>query len=189
MDSDGQSVTQLVNGGVTFFCSDFDSVGNIVGGDAVVLSPRGFIDDDYFGFAIGFQEGPVTASQDFLLVDWKRLDQPNFISSDCPPTEFAKIGLAVTRLRGTNSRIRCTEPRGVEEARGSTLGSVGWEFNKDYNFRFVFTEDLFEVYVDGVLEASITSDQAGGGPFSDGKFCFYNYSQENVKYSAFEKTH
>src|SRR5690606_10540114 len=69
----------------------------------------------------------------------------------------------------------------VEELdRGNTLGQTGWEFDTTYEFRFVFTETRLQVYVNEVLELDVSGD------FPDGRFAFYNFSQEEVTYSAFE---
>ncbi len=45
---------------------------------------------------------------------------------------------------------------------------------------------MIQVSVDGVLELNVTAAQAGVASFDPGSFGFYNYSQENVLYSAIE---
>ena len=62
-------------------------------------------------------------------------------------------------------------------ARGYTLGSTGWIPGQQYLFRVEYSATSLKVYVDGVLEIDIT------GNFNDGRFAFYNFSQDQVTYS------
>ena len=72
-------------------------------------------------------------------------------------------------------------PDGVQELqRGTTLGATGWNELATYEFRFVFQPNSLMVFVDNQLELSIA------GNFSDGRMAFYNFSQADVTYSAFE---
>lgn len=69
----------------------------------------------------------------------------------------------------------------VELARGTTRGSAGYVDNTEYEFTFDFGPNNLEVFVNGVKEIDIA------GSFADGRIAFYNFSQTNVTYSAFEK--
>ena len=64
-------------------------------------------------------------------------------------------------------------------ARANNLGSTGWAFNNNYKFTFDFGPNNLDVFVDDILELSIS------GAFSDGRMAFYNFSQAGVTYSAF----
>jgi hypothetical protein len=68
----------------------------------------------------------------------------------------------------------------TELARGTNLGSTGWNAGQEYEFKFEFSATSLKVYVDNVLELDIT------GSFSDGRIAFYNFSQAGVTYSGYE---
>ena len=59
-------------------------------------------------------------------------------------------------------------------------GDTGWDDQTAYDFRFVYTQSALQVFVEDVLELSIA------GSFPDGRLGFYNFSQGDVRYSAFE---
>lgn len=196
---DKLSVFQSRNGPPSLFCSDFSALGTAVQGRIRVETNR---DDDFIGFALGFNPGDTTnPNADYLLIDWKMAtDPPN-------PTLFGLIGAAVSRVTGIPSTLEfwkhtdedcfespicspnmdCFESplcsplgEGLEELeRAATLGEVGWERFTDYNFRFEYTATELRVFVDGNLEATVS------GGFGDGRMCFYNASQERVRYSGF----
>lgn len=184
----GASVTQSVNGQPTFFYSDFTSYGSKITGK--IRSGGG--DDDYIGFALGFKPGDVTNSNaNYLLIDWKAVNQFfDFGSPSTSPGGTALAGLAVSRVTGIPDADEFWQHRnlggtgagsGLEElARGTTLGSTGWTANTEYEFTFDFGPNDLEVFVNGVKQLDIS------GNFSDGRLAFYNFSQANVRYSAFD---
>jgi hypothetical protein len=189
VEADGSSVYQSVNGQPTMFYSDFNAAGSDIELSLHVATPSD--DDDYVGFAIGFEPGDATsASAEYLLVDWKKITQTfNFDTPSTTPGSTADAGLAVSRVTGVPTADEFwghvefdTHPGGaVEElARADTLGATGWSFNTTYTFRFVFTETRLQVYVNGTLELDVSGD------FPDGRFAFYNFSQARVTYSAVE---
>ncbi len=179
----GSSVFQSVNGQPTMFYSDFlahntDAVGKIrVTGT----------DDDFIGFVFGFDPGDASsAGADYLLVDWKRLDQFfNFGAPSGDPGGTAFEGLAVSRVSGVPTADEfwqhTTYSGGglTELARATNLGSTGWAIGVEYEFEFVFLPTQLQVFVDGVKEIDIL------GSFADGRMGFYNFSQAGVTYSAF----
>ncbi|GMR07759.1 MAG: hypothetical protein BMS9Abin26_0763 [Gammaproteobacteria bacterium] len=183
----GDSVYQSVNGQPTMFYSDFNAMGTNVTG--TIRSSGG--DDDYIGFALGFQPGDsANASASYLLVDWKRYQQSyNFGAPSGTPGTTAYVGLAVSQVTGIPTADEfwghvnfTTDPSGglTELARGNTLGSTGWAPNTDYVFGFNFLPTSLQVTVNGIPELSIS------GSFSNGRMAFYNFSQAGVTYSAFE---
>ena len=57
--------------------------------------------------------------------------------------------------------------------------------NQEFEFAIEFNSSLIEIFVDGMLELSITPlDVPAISSFDDGAFGFYNFSQGSVLYSA-----
>lgn len=112
-------------------------------------------DDDFVGFVLGYQEDEINStSADFWLIDWKQNDQSPAVD-----------GLALSHVNGDLTTTSGSSFGGWwnhvdpinEVARGSTLGSTGWDDLTTYTFDLTFTADLIEVFVDGNLEISYTS--------------------------------
>jgi hypothetical protein len=185
---DGSSVHQSVNGQPTLYVSDFNAFSTDVRGKIRVNSNN---DDDYIGFAIGYQPGDTgNANADYLLVDWKQATQSfDFGSPSNTPGSTALRGLAVSRVSGIPTADEFwghvnfnADTNGLQELqRGATLGATGWAEFTTYEFRFVFQPNSLMVFVDNQLELSIN------GSFSDGRLAFYNFSQADVTYSAFTR--
>ena len=187
----GDSVVQSVNGQPTFFYSDFNAQGSSFTGTINVSGG----DDDYIGFALGFNPGDtVNGSADYLLIDWKQGDQSfNFGAPSDSPGGVAASGLAVSRVTGIPTadefwqhidHVTTNSPAGqglTEIARATNLGNTGWAQNTDYDFTFDFGPGNLQVFVGGVLELDIL------GAFDNGRFGFYNFSQAGVTYSGFTK--
>jgi len=126
-----------VNGQPTFFYSDFTAFGTSVTGK---IRPGGG-DDDYVGFALGFQPGDSTnAAANYLLVDWKQGTQSfDFGAPSNSPGGNALSGLAVSRVTGIpdadefwQHKNLASTPAGSglqELARGTNLGNTGWVDN------------------------------------------------------------
>lgn len=174
---DNNSVLQTVNGNPTVFHNGANSQGNALSGTIEVQTTG---DDDYIGFVLGYKSGDLTnASADYLLIDWKQLNQGSFGCN-------ADVGLSISRVSGSlgnDSGAWCHDPAaGVTELqRAATLGSTGWADNTEYNFEITFTSALVEVKVNGTTELSIA------GLFENGSFGFYNYSQSTVRYGALQE--
>lgn len=185
---DGSRVVQSQNGQPTFFYSDFNAFGTKITGKVKVDGE----DDDFIGFALGFNPGDANgAAAPYLLIDWKRaLQVHDFDSPSASSGGAGQAGLAVSRVNGQpdadefwqHANLAGT-PAGsnVQElARGSTLGNVGWTAGVEYEFTFDFGPTDLEVFVNGVKQIDIT------GSFNDGRVAFYNFSQAAVTYSAFD---
>jgi hypothetical protein len=192
VSSDGFTVTQWNNGQPTLFYSDFDVFNTEVEGSIEVV--LGQWDDDFIGFALGFQPGDsANSAADYLLVDWKRINQSyNFGDPSCTPGSYAPAGLAVSRVYGVptadefwghedfSGEESCPDTGGLDELqRGYTLHSSGYVRGQPYMFRFEYSATFLKVYVDGNLEIDITGD------FKNGRLAFYNFSQEEVTYSSY----
>lgn len=193
VSEDGYTVLQSNNGQPTLFYSNFDVFNTEVEGSIEVT--LGQWDDDFIGFALGFQpwdsENP---DANYLLVDWKKGTQwYNFGAPSCTPGSWAPAGLAVSRVFGIPTadefwghvdfpaEVSCPDDSGgLEElARGTTLGNTGWVDGQEYVFRFEYSATSLKVYVNDILEIDITGD------FNNGRLAFYNFSQEAVTYSSY----
>jgi len=189
----GVTVNQSVNGQPTLFVSDFDVAGLAIEGTVTVNTTS---DDDLIGFALGFMPGdadPGDATADYLLVDWKQGTQDfDFGAPSCTVGSTSFVGLAVSRVTGVPTADEfwghfdedaVCSPLGdgvAELQRATNLGATGWADGTTYTFKFEFTTTSLKVFVDGVEELSIA------GTFNDGSLAFYNFSQADVTYSAFE---
>jgi hypothetical protein len=190
VEAGGGSVLQTINGQPTIFYGGFNSFGLETTGKIQVTTGS---DDDFVGFVLGFDSGDTTsASANFLLVDWKQASQSyNFLggTADLTAGSNAPVGLAVSRVTGIPTADELwghdnqvgNANGGVEElARAITLGSTGWVDNAEYEFSFDFGPSNLVIKVDGVKQFDLS------GSFENGSFGFYNFSQDAVKYSAFE---
>lgn len=171
----GSFVDQSTNGSPTFFRGNLSALNQTLTSKIQVRTTG---DDDFIGFAIGFDAGDATsASADYLLLDWKQGNQSPAID-----------GLAVSRVRGlrTSNNDFWQHVNSVEElARATNLGSTGWADNTEYEFTINFTATSLQVLVDGVEEFNfLAADVGDGTAFNGGNFAFYNYSQGGVRYSA-----
>ena len=171
----GTVVDQSINGRPTFFRGNLSALNQSL---TSKIEVRTTSDDDFIGFAIGFDAGDAnSASADYLLLDWKQNDQSPGVD-----------GLAVSRVRGLRASDNdfWAHTNSVEElARAANLGSTGWQDNTEYEFTINFTANSLQVFVDGVEEFNfLAADVGDGSSFNGGNFAFYNYSQGNVRYSA-----
>jgi len=184
----GGSVTQTMNGQPTLFYSDFTAFGTKITGNIKSAT----VDDDFIGFAIGFNPGDASNPlASYLLVDWKKATQlQDFGAPSNSPGGNGLIGLSVSQVFGVpdfdelwqHKNLAGTDAAsGVTElARGSTLGSAGWASNTDYAFEFDIGPSALQVFVNGIKELDIT------GSFTDGRMAFYDFSQPSTTYSAFD---
>ena len=190
VSGDGSSVLQTINGQPTIFYGDFMSYGLETTGKIQVTTNA---DDDFVGFVLGFDAGDTSsATANYLLVDWKQNTQSfNFNGGTANSTvgSTAQAGLSVSKVTGIPTadelwghQNQIGNPNGgVEElARANTLGATGWADNQEYEFSFDFGPNNLVIEVDGVEQINLA------GNFENGKFGFYNFSQDTVKYSAFE---
>jgi PEP-CTERM putative exosortase interaction domain len=166
------SVLQTLNSNPGVFFSDYSAFGNQLSGTITVNTRT---DDDFVGFVVGYDPGELAGPSDFLLIDWKQTTQ-SFYGTGLE-------GLAISRVTNglqNNAGAWSHDPSfGVTElARGYTLGSTGWSELTTYSFDIAYTSSNIKVWVDDVLQFDID------GSFSDGRFGFYNYSQQTVLYAG-----
>lgn len=184
--ADGLSVKQIQNSRPAIFHSPFSASGLRLQG---VMRHTSNVDDDFLGFVLGFEPGDSTdGTADFLLIDWKQADQ-SFNYGCNLADKLAKRGLAVSRVSGipsggewwSHDDESCNGPGNAiaELARGATLGNVAWLDNRDYTFTFEYDATHLKIWVDGVLQFDLE------GNFPEGRFGFFNYSQQAVRYRGF----
>lgn len=175
--ADNNSVLQTLNDNPTLFFNGVNSQGKALSGSITVETTS---DDDYVGFVLGYNAGDLTNdSASYILIDWKQIDQGSF---GCT----AQAGLAISQVSGAvgnDAGAWCHAPANnvTELARATNLGDTGWADNTTYTFKLTFTDSLIEVFVNDVLELSVS------GAFADGSFGFYNYSQASVRYAGIQE--
>ncbi|HYG09275.1 MAG TPA: putative Ig domain-containing protein, partial [Pyrinomonadaceae bacterium] len=171
----GDSVIQLHNSDPAMLLSDFNlSNGEMEGTWRVDTSS----DDDLMGFVFGYQN-----SGQFYLFDWKQSDQPDGLG-------FAERGMSLKVFNAP------TPPDGADfwptagnGARVRTLyhNTIPWNDHTEYGFTLQFRPGQIKIVVkqgDTVLADFTVNDTT----YADGRFGFYNYSQERVRYSGFRRT-
>lgn len=179
--SPNDSVFQTTNGSPTvFYEAGTNTQGTSLAGAITVETTS---DDDFIGFVLGYDDNEINGGlTDFYLIDWKQRNQ------SFGTFGLGSEGLAISHVtdpgRGFWGHDSASDPGVSEIARGTNLGSTGWADNQTYNFELTFTSSLIEVFVDSVLEISVTSADFGLANFDDGAFGFYNYSQSRVRYAG-----
>ncbi len=193
----GRTVKQSINGVTTFFVSPDNYINQIIKG---TISIGGSSDDDFVGFVMGYQE-PVNVSEnitnktysgehEFVLFDWKRLDQTN----DGYPSSISEAGYSLVYANGTFDNTIYTGGFGdyskyfwyheniTDSLRNVTILATdygtdkGWTFNKEYQFEILYTETQVKIKIDNVVIFDVS------GSFIPGKIGFYNLSQNPVTY-------
>lgn len=179
LQAGNNSVLQTINGLPAIFHNDADSQGMQLSGTIQVVPDAVFQDDDFIGFVLGYQSNDLTnANPDYLVIQWKGADQQ--FNSCQDPTPMGLSIVRVTEPQVGFGQLACATGAGgvTELARGATLGNVGWVPDDIYDFDLIFTENVVQVLVNGILEIDIA------GTFSDGAFGFYNSSQAGVLYAG-----
>lgn len=189
VNASGSTVTQTVNGGVTFFIAPERVSSGTFEGELLITAGT---DDDYVGFVIGIRPGATTnPASEYLLIDWK-LSTQAYNHGGCTPGTTALRGLALSRVNGvpTDDELwghanldvaPCSTATDsvTELARAATLGDTGWARRAPYRFRFEFTPTRLRVLVNSVVEFDLNVRVPAG------HFGFYNFSQAGVNYRAF----
>ncbi|MFD2530816.1 MBG domain-containing protein, partial [Polaribacter marinaquae] len=196
-DSANEKLTQKINGSPTFYVSNDNYINKSVEGRFKVATTG---DDDFAGFVLGFESAVDDSGTEnkFLLIDWKQGNQT--VSPE--GTANAEIRLSyfdttqnentifweTQTANSTWGNIAVYEPSASFSGVNS---SGGWVDNFTYKFKTVYTESNVKIYFDfgdGVftkvfdIEATAVSFFDS---FPEGKFGFYNYSQDDVIYDNF----
>lgn len=182
LETGNKAVTQTRNADPAFFLNDTVQGSYSIEGSFEVRTTS---DDDYIGFAFGYQN-----SSNFYLFDWKK-------SGQSYAGGVANEGMTIKKFTGSTgdglvdlSLLEFWENRGsygdmtVLAQNHST--SAGWVSNRVYSFALDFNvmPGEFKVVVkDGstVLWDRTVADST----FKGGQFGFYNFSQQSVRYAGF----
>ncbi|MGL4514403.1 MAG: PEP-CTERM sorting domain-containing protein [Lacipirellulaceae bacterium] len=181
------------------FTPSQNAAANILHGTTSILNKRiqGRLapgpDDDVVGFVLGFNPGEATLGSaealaaDYLLVDWKGIDQ-NFDFTDVPAdggffhdatiAGLMPAGLALSRVVGVPNADELWQhidsedaPDGgiIELQRGRGVGRTPYRRNytQPHEFDITYTANRVTVIVDGALQLDQT------GTFGDGVFGLY----------------
>lgn len=182
LDADKLGVTQTQNADPSFFLNDEAQGAYTLSGSFRVNTTS---DDDYIGFAFGWQN-----SSNFYLFDWKQSQQDY-------EGQRANEGMTIKRFTGATgdgladltlgefweNRFDVGDMAVLATQHGST---EGWANNRTYTFglEFNLTPGTFRVMVkDG--ETLLWDQTVADATFTSGQFAFYNNSQAAVAYAGF----
>lgn len=175
VDPSGAFVTQSKNGDPTMYVSPKgDEFINTSITGKIEINDLG--DDDYIGFILGFND---SVNDEFIVVDWRAGLQ-----------DGSEPGFTLARVIGGPNSIPFANHHVSTEnwiVLDTNVEVGGWESNEVYEFTIGYYSDQISVKVSGGKfgnNAKTVLDS--GGSFSKGRIGFYNYSQENVKYSTYE---
>ncbi len=176
----GGEVTQWKNSPPSLFYGPIQSLDNTIEATVKIDSVCNN-DDDFFGFALGFQPGDTThPDANYYVVSWKQDNQGG-----------ASRGLQIYRVHGVpdledfwqRDSTDGGTPGEVEPLLdGIHFGYQGWSFDQEYTFRFQVTANELQMWIDDELEIRLFSD------FQEGHFAFFNQSQCGVTYSGVRAT-
>jgi uncharacterized repeat protein (TIGR01451 family) len=166
-------VTQVVNADPSIFISDFVLTGDLVEGSWKVNTSS---DDDFMGFVFGFQD-----TQHFYLFDWKQGTQNHRGFSERGMT--VKVVNADSPLNGFDLWPTAGNGTRVQSLYHNT---IPWQDFVEYGFRLEFQPGEFTITVTqgATVLASFTIQDS---TYANGRFGFYNYSQDAVIYSGFTR--
>ncbi len=180
------AVKQIVNADPSFYINNLDQTQYSIDGKWKVDGSAG--DDDYMGFAFGYQN-----SSNFYLFDWKAGTQ-GYVG------RTAAEGMTVKKFTGATgngladlsieefweNQVDFGDMKVLDTNHSAT---AGWANNVEYAFHLDFdvVPGQFRIVVkqaDTVLWDTTLNDST----FVGGQFAFFNNSQQNVLYSSFTQT-
>jgi Thrombospondin C-terminal region/PEP-CTERM motif len=179
------AVRQTINADPSFYLSNVSRTSYTIDGTWQVLETGG--DDDYMGFAFGYQN-----SSNFYLFDWKQGTQGY-------AGRTAAEGMTIKRFTGATgdglvdlSLAEFWENQvsfgdmSVLATNHSTTG--GWADNVLYSFHLDYnvTPGQFRVIVKNG-DVTLWDQTVNDSTFGAGQFAFFNNSQRNVRYAGFEE--
>jgi len=151
-----------------------DALGKAVEGSIKVSGG----DDDWIGFALGYDAGDVDSpDSDYLLLTWKKATQGGML-----------IGMDMWHITGSLGASSLfspySHPSMTHVANASTLADTGWATGVDYTFSLTYEKSGVGVFVNDNLEFALTPGDVGLSQFQGGSFAFFNYSQGGVTYDG-----
>lgn len=180
-------VDQVINADPSFYLNNLNQTSFSMDGSWQVLS-GGRGDDDYMGFAFGYQN-----SSNFYLFDWKRGTQGYQGTT-------AIEGMTVKKMEGGTGDGLADLSLAEFWENGSDYGDMtvlaqnhgstqGWVHETVYDFHLDFNNNPGEIHIEVKEGAATLWDLTlTDNTFTSGQFGFYNYSQEDVRYAGFEQT-
>lgn len=185
LESGNTAVTQVINADPSFYLNNKNQTQYAIDGTWQGL-PAG--DDDYMGFAFGYQN-----SSNFYLFDWKQATQ-GYVG------QTAAEGMTIKKFQGATgngsvdlsleefweNQVSVGDMSVLAKNQGS---GKGWVTSKLYTFHLDFNLSPGEIHVlvkDGAT--TLWDTTLFDTTFTGGEFAFYNNSQANVRYAGFEQT-
>lgn len=200
VETGGRTVRQTQNADPGFFISPDNYVNKVITGTIKVNTTS---DDDMIGFVLGYQEpedddGNGDYYYDFNLCDWKQTRQNDRAGTYEEAAQAAYEGFTLARMTaeltgdeyygGLGNYSKYLWFHVDEEGKFDVLDTqygdgTGWSdpvggVAKEYIFKILYTRDRIKVMIDDDVIFDITET----GSFKEGKFSFYNSSQEQVVY-------
>lgn len=136
-------------------------------------------DDDLIGFVFGWQDAQHT-----YLFDWKQATQADGTCGTANAGASLKLISSGTELDKCADLWDSNGTTKVTPLVTTTVNPTGWEDNVDYDLTLSFRPGAIKIDVmNGTTKVvSITSTDT---TYRSGKFGFFNYSQEAVRYQFF----
>jgi hypothetical protein len=171
------TVTQIINCDPTMFLSDTNMSDYIVDGSFEVETSG---DDDFIGFIFGWED-----TTHFYVLDWKQSRQSSY--------GLAAEGFSVKKISAPSySDLTHTDFWDSAGTANSTVlashwgSGRGWDEFVEYDFHLYFHEGDFDINV-SLGDSLLWETSVVDGSYPSGQFGFYNFSQGDVRYSAFEE--
>ena len=219
----GRTVTQYVNTPRPgFYVSDQDDIIDVVIAGTIRVNSE--VDDDFVGLSVAHQ-GPLPGNYEFdnLLFTWGGKPAPNAYAplkhgwatmqriNHTFPTERANDGRGQPCGHATCEEGDCMFYGGTDEqarktnmiktgcyTAAKTPRGEGWERFTTYTLTAMFTQDTFQVNINGVKKVSLTKQELGAwcdanvaaSPVANaackawkkGRVAWYNHSQNGCSY-------
>lgn len=178
------AVTQTINADPSFYLNNVNQTSYTMKGSWQVL-PAGAGDDDYMGFAFGYQN-----SSKFYLFDWKQGTQ-DYVG------RTATEGMTIKKFTGATgsgltdlsleefweNQVNLGDMTVLAMNHSST---AGWLNNVLYDFQLDFNPGVIHVIVKQGA-TTLWDVTVNDSTFTSGQFGFYNNSQQSVRYAGFEQ--
>lgn len=166
LEDEETTVVQIYNAKPSAFVSDFIIRDARIYGTWRVETTH---DDDYIGFLFGYQD-----PTHHYMFTWKQGNQGQ-----------ANRGMSLRKYDRDEGNIGHWSTN-MSEADGELLfnNTIPWRDHTSYDFELEFHPGEISITVregESVLEAFTVFDDS----YSEGRFAFYNYSQDSVRYTGF----
>ncbi len=180
LNGGGTSVTQVADGGTTFFVSDHDFADGRF--SARIKVDGAATDDDYVGVVFGLQTNPATQLPDqYYLLAWKRAAQAD-----------AEAGLKLAKVTGTGVVGQRPDLWDLDDAdpRISILSqgpAAGWTAGVDYDVVVDYAQsgDIRVQVVQAFTGQAVWDTEVhDASPLGAGKVGFYNFGQAGTRYDS-----